>query len=232
MGTIFTKHAYLLPSPSMPSRKDLLSEAETFLKQNWFWLIIILGSWVYAITDFLDLGIRQGWGVFYRDKTEPLVTFIVGIPLVLTLWQAFKANMEVQRQTELQQRPFLRLEWNIYSVGGGSGGGGSSGDFYQIILVNVGSGVAVNVEMTVSLENEVLSSSPFFKTITAMSPSGGVTQVFDARYNKALEELLDPTRNGTSYQVTVIYQNLEKTAYKQVFKTSRTHNDGYEVIEW
>ena len=103
---------------------------------------------------------------------------------------------------------------------------------HQLILVNTGSGVAVNVEISISLKNKKLTPKPFFKTVTAISSNEGKTQIFDACDKEELREILDPTREGTSYEVTIQYKNLEKTPYKQVFKISPNHNDAFEVTDW
>lgn len=216
--------------------QKILFDLEIFLKQYSFWVLLVIGSWAYAIVDFADLNIIPGYGIFYRSETEPLVTFIVGIPLVLTLWQSFRANIETQRQTELGLRPFLRLQWGLYDRPDYVETNGVRHDViekeYVIILVNEGSGVAVDVRVEPFQINDGVKEPVTIKAITAMAPNGGVTRLLDGYTQKALAARLDPTRSTTVYQVVIRYKNLEKREYSQTFTTSPGHNDGYEVVEW
>lgn len=210
-----------------------------FFKIYWpFFLVILI--FIFALLDFYDLGLFKIKGIFYRHNAEPFVTFIVGLPLVLTLWQAFQANNEAQRQTRLQLRPFLRIQWSagtkIIKIPNPTNPAlprPHANHFNKIILVNEGNGVAVNVKFAPFIrpsdsDGEMIK----FKTVTAMSSKGGQTTLVIMAENYNISNL-DPQKQGTKpYEIWIKYSDLEGQQYEQKFESSKEHNDGYQVLEW
>ncbi len=226
-----------------------------YIRQEGYWckgykeMIAIIGVIGVILITFSDYIFWSFGGkvanVTFAEKIQATTLFLTGVVIFWYTRETYdlkciqnKQIEETRRQTELQQRPFLRLEWNTYplSTEGYLTGKDISRRYttyhHQLILVNTGFGVAVNVEINISLKNIKLVPKPFFKTVTAISSNGGKTQIFDAYDKEELREILDPTREGNSYEVTIHYKNLEKTSYKQVFKTSPNHNDAFEVTDW
>lgn len=208
-----------------------------FLKKNGKFVLLVFLLEVLAVVDHYDLGILSGVGIFTRAHPEALVTFVVGFPLLITVWQAFRSISETRRTTELSLRPFLRLEYSRYKEPYNADAGGSLGVIkmdlwqYQILLINEGSGVAVDVKFE-PIKLKGIEQSFEIKTVTAMSPKGGSTRLKDEALTPEDLDLLDPGHAVEPYEVKVKYKNLEGTSYPQVFISSRKHNDGYEVIEW
>jgi len=208
---------------------------EAFLKKNQWFIGLNFAAILLAIVDHYDFGIAIGIGIFSRSHPEAVVTFMVGFPLLMTVLQAFRSIGETRRTTELSLRPFLRLEYSRYKAEGYissvMGEIKSEIGYYQILLVNEGSGVAVDVKF----EPIIISSSEGsieLHTVTAMSSKGGSTRLLDGKGAPDVLRILDPAYSTTPYTVKVKYKNIEGTSYSQVFKSSQEHNDGYEVVKW
>ncbi len=106
-----------LKKPNLRQFWDQLSPITKFL----VWSALL--SAFAAIIDFYDfatnllpanslvLHLFQWLHLFNRKNAGALVTFIVGLPLFITLWESLSSNSESRKQTELQLRPYLSAHW-------------------------------------------------------------------------------------------------------------------------
>ena len=207
----------------------------------------LIGTALIAGSDYIFWKVI-GWdvaNVTLGEKIQAITLYLTGVVIFWYTRETYdlkqsqnKQIKEIRRQTELQQRPFLRIEWNRYPLKELITSNGDRYEeerhYYQIIAVNIGTGIAVNVEFEVSvMTQELYDTNPnTFRTVTAISPNGGTTRIFDAYHNEALQNILDPKRESNSYSIKVRYENLERTSYVQEFITSPDYNDGFAVIDW
>ncbi|MBI5906603.1 hypothetical protein HY857_00940 [Candidatus Saccharibacteria bacterium] len=153
--------------------------------------------------------------------------FILAETFVALLWYAketydIKQNSnkqikEARKQTYLNTRPFMRINWD-------------NDEHKAIFVVNEGGGVAVDLTIEFLSDNKVKEAQS--RPVMSTGPQS-VTRIdyrdfglTDGTFN----EQFSPLKN--QYEISMKYKDLVNNSYEQVFNTDASYNDRYKVIEW
>ncbi|MEO6078109.1 MAG: hypothetical protein ABIP54_04945 [Candidatus Andersenbacteria bacterium] len=135
----------------------LVSRWAQYYRENRILVCFVIILDILAWIDFLDLGKISwfvGYGILAHKDAAGLIAFWVGAPLVLTLFEAFQANQEAQKQTELEIRPYMRLAWDSGPAENVRNGQGVQSTCLR--LVNDGRGIMRQIYYMVKINGKVV----------------------------------------------------------------------------
>lgn len=172
--------------------------------------------------DWISLFVLFGGGCFligylmYREIIS-LEISLQGIVLWLTVFVILRYTKETywlkkiaQEQYITSIRPYLRLQWETTG---------------NLVLVNEGKGVAVNLQPTFKKDRE---KYPLLQIPAMAAAPGSQTRSF---VPSSFVLPLDPNLKNNEYIIEVAYTDIEQRSYIAIFKTNTRVNDSFEIIK-
>jgi len=173
---------------------------------DWICLIILFGGG----TVFIFL-------LMYFNVID-LNGLIQGFILWFTAFAIFRYTKETywlkkisQKQYITSIRPYLRLQWETKG---------------NLVLVNEGKGVAVDIKFKF-VDNNESENSITFNNVSTMSAGGQTRSFVPDSINQ--NESLNPEKK--EYKIEANYKDIEGRKYYTVFKTNLKYNDKFEILK-
>ncbi|MFH1534690.1 MAG: hypothetical protein ABIF80_01765 [Patescibacteria group bacterium] len=184
-------------------------------------LLFIFGILVTSIPAILY--------IFYDYKALSLNEWLLAVTALVVFWYsretfdlknvANKQLVETRKQTFLNIRPFIRLQW-INNDG--------------IRIINEGYGIALNVRLSFNIGGTIHRTILSGEKATKSYTDAGFEDVVDKQNSftdsREFKEKYSPIDND--YNVDVTYQDVSGIIYLQTFKTDKTLNDKFRLKHW
>lgn len=204
---------------------------------SFLWITLYVLATVFWISyDYVNYAHKPSWEGF---GSANIILFSTGIILVFYTVQTYFLRKEAHKQTELQQKPFLRLKRKevnevarLLNI--------KPEQLIPLEVINIGIGTAKNIHFVVETKHENFNIN--IKSIDCIGGNGHAVQlqhnlrkgtnnirIFNSNFH--ISELVEAiTEEDDLIKITINYQDLENNNYNAVMEYNLEYTDAFKIV--